>query len=315
MRGISLYDRGNRRIHERGIYDMKLMTFQHNGVEKIGVVSNCGCMVYPIQCFGLTYQSMNELIEKMTEEEKKAVAKKLTGPMEGGISLSDTQKMAPIPKPKQDIICVGMNYVEHAEEAARFKESAFGGERPYPVYFAKRVNACTPDGGIIPRHEDIVDSLDYEVELGVIIGKQASHVSEEEAYKYVFGYTVVNDVSARSLQTRHKQWYFGKSLDGFFPMGPVIVTADEIEAPPALKITSKINGELRQNGRTDFLIFPIAHIISELSQGMTLEPGTIIATGTPVGVGMGFQPPKWLKSGDVVVCEIEKIGTLTSTVK
>jgi 2-keto-4-pentenoate hydratase/2-oxohepta-3-ene-1,7-dioic acid hydratase in catechol pathway len=160
-----------------------------------------------------------------------------------------------------------------------------------------------------------VDSLDYECELGVIIGKDAKNVKTEDAAEYIFGYTIVNDVSARNLQTRHKQWYFGKSLDGFTPIGPCIVTADEIPFPPKLKITATVNGELRQDSATDLLITGIPEIIAELSSGMTLLPGTIIATGTPSGVGMGFDPPKFLKSGDVVECAVEGIGTLRNIVR
>ena len=141
------------------------------------------------------------------------------------------------------------------------------------------------------------------------------NVTEAEAFDYVFGYTIVNDVSARNLQTGHKQWYFGKGLDGFTPMGPCIVTADEIAFPPVLNVTSRINGETRQQSCTDCLIHPIDEIISELSQGMTLKAGTIIATGTPAGAGMGFTPPKYLKEGDEVVCEIEGIGILRNIVK
>ena len=209
---------------------------------------------------------------------------------------------------------MGINYAAHAEESARYKKEAFGGERPYPIYFSKRVHEAVADGGIIPAYENLVDSLDYEVELAVIIGKDAKNVRREDAYNYVFGYTILNDVSARNLQTRHKQWYFGKSLDGFTPIGPCIVTADEFENPPVLAIKSYVNGELRQNSSTELLLFDIAHIISELSQGMTLKAGTIIATGTPAGVGMGFEPPNFLKSGDTVTCEIEKIGTLTNRI-
>ena len=148
----------------------------------------------------------------------------------------------------------------------------------------------------------------------MIIRKDAYCVSEEEAKDYIFGYTVINDVSARDVQTRHKQWYFGKSLDGFLPMGPCIVSADEIAYPPKLPIRSYVNGELRQNSNTELLIFDIDHVISELSQGMTLQAGTIIAMGTPAGVGMGFEPPKFLKTGDVVTCEIEGIGRITNPI-
>ena len=160
-----------------------------------------------------------------------------------------------------------------------------------------------------------MDSLDYEAELGVIIGRDCKNVSEAEAAQYIFGYTVVNDVSARNLQTAHNQWYFGKSLDGFTPMGPCILTADEGAFPPALAISSSVNGEKRQSSNTDHLIHSVAEIIAELTRGITLRAGTIIATGTPAGVGMGFTPPQFLKKGDVVTCEIEGIGALTNTVE
>ena len=150
--------------------------------------------------------------------------------------------------------------------------------------------------------------------LAVIIGKEAKNVPEEEVKNYIFGYTIINDVSARTLQTQHNQWYFGKSLDGFFPMGPCITTVEDIPYPPKLSIQSRVNGELRQDSNTELLIFGIDHIVSELSKGMTLKPGTIIATGTPAGAGMGFTPPKFLKPGDVVECTIEGIGTLTNPV-
>ena len=203
----------------------------------------------------------------------------------------------------------------HAEESARYKKEAFERDKKYPVYFSKRVNRATTDGDIIPLYDGLVDSLDYECELAVIIGKEAKNISADSAYDYVFGYTIMNDVSARNLQTRHKQWYFGKSLDGFTPMGPWIVTKDEFEEPPVLKICSRVNGELRQNSVTDLMITTIADAISELSQGMTLKAGTIIAMGTPAGVGMGFEPPKFLKSGDIVECEIEGIGCIKNIVQ
>ena len=171
------------------------------------------------------------------------------------------------------------------------------------------------DGEYIDGHLDIVDSLDYEVELAVVIGKDAKNVKPEEVFDYVFGYTILNDMSARNLQTSHKQWYFGKSLDDFTPIGPVIVTKDEFTNPPALAIRSYINGELRQDSTTDLLINSIEKVICQLSKGMTLAAGTVIAMGTPAGVGMGFQPPKFLKKGDIVKCEIEGIGTLTNEIK
>lgn len=293
---------------------MKLLTFKYNAIETVGVLSVQGDEVYPISCLGLPYKSMNEFIENVTDEQMQQLKMSIEKNAQGSIPLSEVEKMAPIPNPKQDIICLGINYMAHAEESARYKKEDFGGERPYAVYFSKRVSQAVADGGIIPSYEGLVDSLDYEVELAVVIKKDAKNVMKENAFDYVLGYTIINDVSARNLQTRHKQWYFGKSLDGFTPMGPWIVTADEFDNPPALKIMSRINGEIRQNANTDLLIFTIEHVIAELTQGMTLKAGTIIAMGTPAGVGMGFQPPKFLNAGDVVECEIEGIGCITNTV-
>ncbi len=256
---------------------------------------------------------MQTLIENWSEQKQKEIQTLLK--TEKGIDLEQIQLKAPIPRPKQDVICLGINYMAHAEESARYKEEAFGGERPKAIYFSKRVNEAVADKEPIQGHFDIVESLDYEVELAVVIGKDAKNVAEKDVFDYVFGYTILNDVSARNLQTSHKQWYFGKSLDGFTPIGPCIVTKEEFQNPPALAIKSYINGELRQNSTTDLLIFGIAHVVSELSQGMTLQAGTMIAMGTPAGVGMGFVPPNFLKAGDEVKCEIEGIGTLTNVVK
>ena len=280
---------------------MRLRTFKHNNNVKVGIVKDN--FVYT-----LPFNSMNELIDsnKSTQELLDLVSDK--------INVEETETLAPIPNPKQDIICLGINYMAHAEESSRYKKEAFGGDRPFAVYFSKRANECVATEGNIPSYPELVDSLDYECELAVIIGKNAKNVSEENAFDYVFGYTILNDVSARNLQTRHKQWYFGKSLDGFCPMGPDIITEDEFDRPPVLTIQSYINGELRQNSNTGLLIFDIPHVISELSQGTTLKAGTIISMGTPAGVGMGFQPPKFLKKGDVIECRIEKIGSLKNYV-
>ena len=204
--------------------------------------------------------------------------------------------------------------MEHAEESARFKKEAFDGVRKEAVYFSKRVNRTVDPDGEISAHSDIVDSLDYEAELGVIIGKEAYRVPKEQVKDHIFGYTIINDVSARNVQNAHKQWYFGKSLDGFTPMGPCILTADSVEYPPKFPIRSLVNGEVRQESNTGQMIFDIDHIVSELSMGMTLKAGTIISTGTPSGVGMGFTPPKFLKAGDVVECVIEGIGSIKNTV-
>lgn len=275
---------------------MKLVTFVHKGSERVGILEN-------EKVFDTGFSSMNDLIES---GDKPVCGREY--------DIEEVEILAPIPKPRQDIICLGINYSAHAEESERFKKEAFKVERRYTVYFSKRVNNAVPNKGLIFANEDMEEKLDYEVELAVVIGKEAKNVKKEDAFDYIFGYTIINDVSARDLQTNHKQWYLGKSLDSFTPMGPVIVTEDEFERPPVLKIKSSVNGEVRQNSTTDMLIKGIDEIIEELSQGITLLPGTIIATGTPAGVGMGMTPPTFLIKGDVVKCEIEKIGTLENVI-
>jgi 2-keto-4-pentenoate hydratase/2-oxohepta-3-ene-1,7-dioic acid hydratase in catechol pathway len=294
---------------------MKFITFKHDNNQQVGILTRNEQGVYPIKNLGVNYDNMNDLIGNITDQEMKILQSAFEKDSEESFSIDTISKMSPIPNPKQDIICLGINYMAHAIESARYKKEAFGGDRSYAVYFSKRVGIATGDGDDIPSYPEIVDSLDYEVELAVIIKKDAKNVSKENAFDYVFGYTIMNDVSARNLQTRHKQWYFGKSLDGFTPMGPFIVTKDEFQNPPILKICSRVNGELRQNSTTDLMITSIEDVICELSQGITLKAGTIIAMGTPAGVGMGFDPPKFLKSGDIVECEIEGIGCLKNIVK
>ncbi len=231
------------------------------------------------------------------------------------VNIKDVKVLAPIPEPAQDVVCLGINYHAHATEAERFSEEAFGGERPKAIFFSKRVNWAPGPGDPIPSYPGLVDSLDYETELGVIIGKDAKNVAAKDAADYIFGYTIVNDVSARNLQTAHKQWYFGKSLDGFTPMGPCILAAEDAAFPPALRISCSVNGEVRQDSVTNLLIHGIPEIIETLSAGMTLRAGTIIATGTPAGVGMGMTPPCFLKRGDAIRMEIEGIGVLENTVE
>lgn len=296
---------------------MKFITYKINDIEQIGLLSNDEQNVYPLKKLGLSFNSMNDLIVNITENQLAELKNREYNNISSDdiIPYSKVQKCAPIPKPNQDIICLGINYMAHAEESARYKKEAFEIDRKYAVYFSKRVNRATADGEFIPSYEELVDSLDYECELAVILNKDAKNVSPEEAFDYVFGYTIINDISARNLQTRHKQWYLGKSLDGFTPMGPCIVTKNEFNNPPVLSLSSKVNGELRQNSNTSLMITGIADAISELSQGMTLEAGTIISMGTPSGVGMGFTHPKFLKSGDVIECEIEGIGCLKNIIK
>ncbi len=297
---------------------MKFVTYQVDRFDTLlGVLNTDETWIYPLKSFEIDYSTMQQLIEEISEGELQRIAYGASQQPEqvrGAAPISDAKLLAPIPNPKQDIICLGINYMAHAEESARYKKESFNGERPYAVYFSKRINeAVNPEEGI-QSHTDLVDSLDYEAELAVIIGKEAKNVPEEQAKDYIFGYTIINDVSARNIQNRHKQWYFGKSLDGFLPMGPCIVTADALPYPPRLSIQSRVNGELRQDSNTELLIFGISYVISELSRGMTLKPGTIISMGTPAGVGMGFDPPKFLKVGDRVECRVEGIGVLSNLV-
>jgi len=228
-------------------------------------------------------------------------------PNHGWLAIDDIKLLAPIPRPVRNIFCVGKNYLDHIEELIRDKDIS-GLNTQYPHYFTKATHTVTGPFDEISLHPDVTSQVDYEAELAVIIGKKGINISEDEAMDYVFGYTILNDVTARDLQRNHNQWFKGKSLDGFCPMGPWIVTRDEIGQPVELNISGRVNGELRQNSNTRHMIFGISKLISILSQGLMLEPGDILATGTPAGVGMGFDPPKFLTSGDVVRIEIEKIG-------
>ena len=286
---------------------MKLYTVTHQG-KTLVCLEGAGGTLIP-----LPYETMNQLLRDDPDHRAQVLTQRASAP--GGLSLDQVRVLAPIPEPMQDVICLGMNYQKHKAEAEQFDAQAFTRDRGNAVYFSKRATHCPGPGDPIPGHFDIVDSLDYETELAVVLGKDAWQVAEEDAFDYVLGYTIVNDVSARNLQTGHKQWYMGKGLDGFTPMGPCIVTKDEFAQPPAQAIRTWINGELRQDAVTDELIFGIAYVIHELSQGMTLKAGTIIATGTPAGVGMGFDPPKFLNPGDLVRCEIEGIGILENRVE
>lgn len=288
---------------------MKLVTYRFENTQRVGVLTQDETAVLP-----LDYPDMNTLIETASLSDLRSAA---SAAERAGVrvSLAEVELLAPIPRPRQDILCLGMNYKDHADEAAQYNAEAFTKEKPVAVYFSKRVSQAVAPEGDIERHAGLVERLDYEVELGVILGKAARNVKAEEAGDYIFGYTVINDVSARDVQTSHKQWYFGKSLDGFTPMGPCIVTADEISFPPALDISSAVNGEPRQHSNTRLFLTSIPALLEELTAGMTLLPGTIIATGTPAGVGMGFDPPKFLQSGDMVECTIQGIGTIRNTVR
>ena len=291
---------------------MRLVTFQGAGESRLGVCRKDGTAVIPLETLLIDYPDMTALIAGMTEEERMRIEREAEATE--GIPMDQVKLLSPIPHPRHDVLCVGQNYVAHAKESAAFKGIVY--QKPdYPVYFSKRVNESVAPDGVIGLHSDLTSQMDYEVELAVIIGKTCSHVSRREAYDYVFGYSIGNDISARDIQNRHKQYSFGKGLDDSFPLGPWIVTRDDLPEPPHLRIQSWVNGELRQDSNTNDFIFDIPELISQLSQGITLEPGDILITGTPAGVGMGFHPPKFLQAGDVVTCRIEGIGTLTNTIQ
>lgn len=296
---------------------MKLITYRKKGMsdDRIGLLDLDTQKIAPSESLDIPSSDMNELIASLSAKERERLNTLAMDKSIYTLDMEDVVLRAPIPYPRQDVICLGVNYLEHAREAARFQKESFDIRSTYPVYFSKRVNEAVGHRQGIPAYEEIVDSLDYEAELAVIIGKDAKNVKAEDAEDYIFGYTILNDMSARNLQTRHTQWYFGKSLDGFTPMGPAIVTADEIVYPPKLKIQSLINGEVRQDSNTELLIFDIGYVIEELSRGMTLKAGSIISTGTPQGVGMGFVPPKFLHKGDVIECRIEKLGSLINQIE
>jgi 2-keto-4-pentenoate hydratase/2-oxohepta-3-ene-1,7-dioic acid hydratase in catechol pathway len=230
------------------------------------------------------------------------------------LRLADVRLLAPIPRPAKNVFCVGRNYVEHIAEGARAQKIDL--KLPeYPVFFSKPPTAVIGPGEAIPVHVEVSTKVDYEVELAVVIGKPGRNIKAAAVLDHVFGYTIVNDVTARDLQRRHGgQFLKGKGLDGSCPMGPAIVTRDEIANPGELGIRLWVNDELRQDGDTRDMIFPIAELIASLSEGLTLEPGDLLATGTPSGVGYAMSEPQFLKGGDVVTCEIEAIGRLVNPV-
>jgi 2-keto-4-pentenoate hydratase/2-oxohepta-3-ene-1,7-dioic acid hydratase in catechol pathway len=230
------------------------------------------------------------------------------------LRLGKVKLLAPIPRPRKNMFCVGWNYVEHFEEGKQALKHTQ--ELPaHPAFFSKPPTTVIGPYDSVPGHAGVTEKLDWEVELGVVIGKGGTNIREADAYKHVFGYTVINDVSAREVQRRHGgQWFKGKSLDGTCPMGPWIVTADEVSNPHALRLTSRVNGDTKQDSNTSFMYFKIPRIIAELSAGLMLEPGDIISTGTPAGVGHARTPPEFMKAGDVLETEVVGIGLLRNRI-
>ena len=222
----------------------------------------------------------------------------------------DARIIAPLPRPAKNIFAVGLNYVRHNREFTGSDELPKN-----PIIFTKAPTSVIGPEDAIELRPDLSPEIDYEGELGVVIGKTGRDISAEQAQDYIFGYTIINDVTARDLQKRTSQWFLGKSLDTFCPMGPYLVHKSEVDWPLKLDIRTTVNGEVRQDSNTELLYFDIPTLLATISAGITLEPGDIIATGTPEGVGMGFNPPKFLNAGDVVEVEIDGLGLLRNPVR
>lgn len=232
-------------------------------------------------------------------------------------ALDSVRLAAPVGPLAKNVMSVGKNYHEHAQEFARSGVDQSGDKQEvpeFPVVFTKAVTSLADPGQGIPASADPSQTTDYEGELGVVIGLAGKSIKRADAYEHVFGYTIVNDATARAIQQRHKQWFLGKSLDGFCPVGPVLVTRDEFGVPDAQELVTTVNGERRQAARLRDLIFDVPTIIESISAFVPLDPGDLIATGTPAGVGIGFDPPRYLKAGDVVRISISGIGELTNPV-
>lgn len=286
---------------------MRLVTYRYNGVEQIGAVR--GDEVVSLSGVAPSMLALIDGGPALLEQARMAAEA-----ADHSVPLSDVSLLAPIPRPRKNIICLGMNYAAHAVESLRAK--GLPEKLPeYPVFFSKMPTAVNHPGAPVPLMPEISPQRDWEVELALVIGAGGTRIAKESALGHVFGYTILNDVSARDLQNQHQQFFYSKSLDGSGPMGPWLVTADEIPDPHALRISLRLNGDTVQDSSTGDMIFDIATCIATFTRGVTLEPGDIITTGTPSGVGMGMTPQKWLKAGDVMECEIEGIGVLRNVVE
>jgi 2-keto-4-pentenoate hydratase/2-oxohepta-3-ene-1,7-dioic acid hydratase in catechol pathway len=293
---------------------MRLVTFADDKSVRIGVHDTAADQIVDLAATTRLPRDMNAFIalgRKGLQRARRAVR---SG--EGRIPLGNVKLLAPIPRPAKNILCVGKNYYDHAEEFHSSGVDASGKEAipEVPIMFTKWPNSVIGPGEPIPAGNDYSNSTDYEGELAVVIGEAGRSIAKKDAFDHVYGYTIVNDATARTLQNRHRQWFLGKSLDGYCPMGPCIVTSDEIKDVGKLRLTTRVNGEVRQDAAVSQLIFDIPTLIETLSRVMTLEPGDLIATGTCAGVGIGFDPPKYLQKGDVVAITIEPIGTLENPV-
>ena len=295
---------------------MKFVTYKKNDSEKVGVLFNNDEQILDVNSLlKKEYASMISFINGVSLDEIKKIDEVLkSNPLDGlVVDTTQVKLLSPIPRPIHDIICVGVNYRDHMEETKKYDEKFV--EPTKTVYFSKRASYIIGDGDLIESRLDLDEELDYEVELAVIIGKTGVNIKKEEVEDYIFGYSIFNDISSRKLQMSHLQWYRGKSLDTYSSMGPSILHKSALPFPVEVDIKSELNGEIRQKSNTKLFVADIAQIISEISDGITLEAGDIIITGTPSGVGMGMNPKGYMKKGDIIRCEILEIGKLTNIVK
>ncbi len=290
---------------------MKYLSYEYQGSREVGRLDDDGQTIHRLDLSADdAYRGLMSLAE--------AAARGDTGPGDSGETraLEDVVVKAPFPAPRRNVFCVGKNYYDHAHEFSNsgFDSSAAQGSVPkVPIIFSKVPECVNDPEAPIPVYPDVSTAIDYEAELTIVIGKGGRGISKADALYHVWGYTVINDVTARDLQGSHSQWLIGKSQDGFCPMGPLAVTADEVDLENA-GIRTRVNGEQRQDSKLGLLIFDVPTLIETLSRGITLYPGDLIATGTPAGVGIGYKPPKYLKDGDVVEVEVDGIGTLRNTI-
>jgi 2-keto-4-pentenoate hydratase/2-oxohepta-3-ene-1,7-dioic acid hydratase in catechol pathway len=292
---------------------MKLVTFTHRSATKPGLLVERGEQVVDLSGEA---GDMVEFIER--GERFLAESDRLLGSRMPRLDVADVRLIAPLPRPPRNIFCVGKNYRQHADEFSRsgFDSSAGKGAAvpELPIVFSKPPSSVIGPGAPIDASLDPLDSVDYEAELAVVIGRRGRVGPRDDPWSFVFGYTLVNDVTSRELQKQHKQWLLGKGIDGFCPMGPAIVTQDEIPNIRDAWISCHVNGELRQHAAIADLIFDIPTLVATIGRSITLEPGDVIATGTPAGVGIGFTPPRYLRHGDVVRIELAEIGVLENPI-
>jgi len=296
---------------------MKLATILHEGRPTVAIVDAGKGLAWPLA------EAMPGLPERIASDMVATIAHlahigRVAAPGASGLPLETVRLLAPIPTPPHNIMCVGKNYHAHAHE---FTKSGFDAGTAaadavpqHPIIFTKPSSAISGPYAEIPLWPGLDEAVDYEAELAVVIGKEGRFIPRDQAMAHVFGYTILNDVTARDLQRVHKQWFLGKGIDGFAPMGPWIATADEI-GEAALRVICRVNGEVRQDSTTADLIFDVPTLIETISRSVTLSPGDVIATGTPEGVGIGFDPPRFLKDGDVVEVEISGVGAIRNTVR